>query len=176
LLTTPTIILFVMLISVCFFTGNISLLNAQTDSTEEESKNTYVMSKSPRTALWRSLALPGLGQLYVESYWKAPIFFGATVTLVYFIIDNHNNFVLYDNQLEVMSKTDVDYNITKIYREYYRDNRDMSGFYLLGVYILSAVDAYVGAHLYDFQVDDNLAMGFGFSSSPIPSINLLIKF
>ncbi len=156
--------------------GNVSELYAQNDTTKKESTSSYVMSKSPTTALWRSLALPGLGQIYVESYWKAPIFFAATGTLVYLIIDNQINFADYDKRLQAMSKMDINYSLTKSYREYYRDNRDMSGFYLMGVYILAAVDAYVGAHLYDFQVDDNLAMGVSLSSAPIPAINFIVKF
>ena len=45
--------------------------------------------------------------------------------------------------------------IEKNRREFYRDNRDMSAFYLLGVYVLATVDAYVGAHLFDFDVSDD---------------------
>jgi hypothetical protein len=134
------------------------------------------MSKSPTGAIYRSLAMPGWGQLYVESYWKAPIFFAATGTLIYFIIDNQIKYSDYENRLIGMSKNDIDYQITKLYREYYRDNRDMSGFYLIGVYVLAAVDAYVGAHLYDFQVDDKLSMYMGVSATPIPMVNLQIKF
>ena len=54
----------------------------------------------------------------------------------------------------------------KSWREYYRDNRDMSAFYLLGVYILAAVDAYVVAHLFDFDVSET-----GIAYSIMPDIN-----
>lgn len=163
---------------VCLIATPNNLLFAQSDSTKKEpiNESSYVMSKSPTTAMWRSLALPGLGQLYVESYWKAPIFFAATGALVYLIVDNQIKFADYSNRLDAMTKSDPNYNVTLLYREYYRDNRDMSGFYLLGVYILAAVDAYVGAHLYDFQVDDDLALKIGLSSSPTPSISVRIKF
>jgi len=46
----------------------------------------------------------------------------------------------------------------------------------LAVYILAAVDAYVGAHLYDFQVDDTLAMQFGLSAAPVPAVSFTIRF
>jgi len=166
-----------ILFCITFLLLSISIASSQTDSSKVvENKSTYVMSKSPSGAIYRSLALPGWGQLYVESYWKAPIFFAATGTLIYFIIDNQIKYNDYDKRLLGMSKTDIDYQITKIYREYYRDNRDMSGFYLIGVYVLAAVDAYVGAHLYDFQVDDKLSMYMGVSATPIPMVNLQIKF
>ncbi|MBX3043666.1 MAG: hypothetical protein KIT33_02860 [Candidatus Kapabacteria bacterium] len=136
----------------------------------------FKMTKSTGGAIWRSLAVPGWGQVYVESYWKAPIFFVASGTLVYFIIDNQLKFNDYDNRLSALEKGTADYNLAKSYREFYRDNRDMSGFYFLAVYILAAVDAYVGAHLYDFQVDDNLSMNFNFAPLPIPAVSIRIKF
>jgi hypothetical protein len=34
-------------------------------------------------------------------------------------------------------------------KEFYRDQRDQAGFYLLAVIVLSVVDAFVGAHLFD---------------------------
>ena len=32
------------------------------------------------------------------------------------------------------------------------NNRDINGLYLLAVYGIAAVDAYVGAHLFDFDI------------------------
>ena len=40
-------------------------------------------------------------------------------------------------------------------REFYRDNRDVNIAYFIGVQILSMIDAYVGAHLFDFDVDNS---------------------
>lgn len=164
-------------ILVTFIVLSINFVFSQEDTTSVPAKSKMMeMTKSPSGAIYRSLVLPGWGQIYVESYWKAPIFIAATGTLMYFIIDNQIKFDDYDNRLSGMSKTDDDYQLTKLYREYYRDNRDMSGFYLLAVYILASVDAYVGAHLYDFQVDDNIAMKFSVMAAPIPYVSLSIKF
>jgi len=141
------------------------------------------MQKSPTGAIWRSLVLPGWGQYYVESYWKAPIFTGAAVFMAYRIGYFHSNFMDYSdrveslkNELERLKANDpdnplineIEYRtlpVEKNRREYYRDNRDMSGFYLLGIYALATVDAYVGAHLFDFDVSDD-----GISYSLQPSI------
>lgn len=159
------------------FAVSFTNLQAQSDTTQpKKQKSSYVMTKSPGGAIWRSLAVPGWGQVYVESYWKAPIFFVGAGTLIYIIIDNQIKFADYDRITSRMAKTDPDYNMTKLYREYYRDNRDMSGFYLLAVYVLATVDAYVGAHLYDFQVDDNLSMSIGISSIPVPAVGIQIRF
>jgi hypothetical protein len=147
----------------------------------------FKMTKSTTAAVLWSFAFPGLGQVYNEAYWKAPIFAGAAGTLVYFIIFNQNNFIKYSdeasgydskindltNQLKI-AKTEQDslsitrliystkdtLNLSKLKREFYRDNRDISGLYLLGVYLLAAVDAYTGAHLFDFSVSDDLSFRF----------------
>jgi hypothetical protein len=120
------------------------------------------MTKSPWGALWRSLILPGWGQLYVENYWKIPIFTGGIGVSIYFIIWNNQKYKLYQSQYDDMLANDPDntyeLNILKSQKEYYRDNRDKSYFLLGAVYLLAAIDAYVGAHLFDFNVDDNLQM------------------
>lgn len=163
----------------------------------------FQMEKDPLAAILWSLALPGAGQIYVESYWKAPLFIGAAGALGYFIIDNHNQFVefsdIYDNlksrrddlrsrienlpegedpsglrsQLNIVADS-TDYMRQK--KEVYRDNRDLSGLYLLGVYLLSAVDAYVGAHLYDFTVSDDLAIYLLPARQNFFSVNVRIRF
>ncbi len=132
----------------------------------------FQMQKSPSGAIWRSLAFPGWGQLYVESYWKAPVFAGAAVFMAYRIGYFHGNFTDYSDKVDALESelerlksedpnnpkiNEIEYRtlpVEKNRREYYRDNRDMSAFYLLGVYALAAVDAYVGAHLFDFDVSD----------------------
>ncbi|ROL61127.1 hypothetical protein D9V86_07390 [Bacteroidetes/Chlorobi group bacterium ChocPot_Mid] len=124
------------------------------------SKKTYVMTKSPTTAVLLSLLLPGAGQLYNESYWKAPLFLGATGVLTYLILDNHNKYSDEQNKYDKMSASDPNRSQSKVIKEYYRDQRDQDIFYLSGVYIFAAVDAYVGAHLFDFNVSDELTLKF----------------
>ncbi len=117
----------------------------------------YTMSKSPWQAMWRSMVLPGFGQYYNEDYWKVPLFVGTTGYLVYSIINNQSKFS--NKSDEVRAATDAGKPVTtlKVEREFYRDRRDEAAFYLVGVYIIGIVDAYVGAHLYDFDVGDDLS-------------------
>jgi len=148
------------------------------DSTIVEIDSSLGPKVTPNGAIWRSLVLPGWGQLYVESYWKAPIFFGGAATLTYLIFYNHSNYADYADKLDNMELTDPNYTITKLWREYYRDNRDMSGFYLLAVYVLATVDAYVGAHLYGFEVSDDLSLNLNIRNgyfSPMIGITLNFK-
>lgn len=121
----------------------------------------FEMSKSPWGAIWRSLVLPGWGQIYVESYWKAPIFVAGAGTMVALIVWNNERFQNAVDEIELVEAEDSEdyrlYNLRKK-REFYRDNRDMSAFYLLAVYTLATIDAYTGAHLYDFTVDDDISL------------------
>ncbi len=137
----------------------------------------FQMHKSPMGAVWRSFIIPGLGQVYVESYWKAPLFFGAAVGLVGLIIYNNNLYQDFAGQVDNLAEpSDNQLRILKSQREFYRDQRDMSAFYLLGVYVLSAVDAYVGAHLYDFNVDDNISARIAPSRNSFVAISINYHF
>ncbi len=166
----------IILLLIFTFFSNAFVYSQQDTIKIEKKESTMALTKSPSVAIYRSLILPGLGQLYVESYWKAPIVFAAAGTLIYIIIDNQIKFSDYDKRLSNMDKTNTEYQLTKLYREYYRDNRDMGALYLIGVYLLASVDAYVGAHLYDFQVDENLSYNIGLSALPIPKVSLKINF
>ncbi len=119
----------------------------------------FEMKKSPTGAIIRSIILPGWGQYYVGSYWKAPLFLGAACGLAYGVVKFNGQYQSEQSQYDWYTNNDPNnssaLNYYKTRKEYYRDQRDMMAFYLLGVYILSAVDAYVGAHLYDFTVDDD---------------------
>jgi hypothetical protein len=43
-------------------------------------------------------------------------------------------------------------------KNYYRRYRDLSAFCFVGVYLLSVIDAYVDAHLSDFDISPDLSM------------------
>ncbi len=168
----------ILIVFLLIFWNTISIKAQVSDSTNVSKDSSIALEVTPSGAIWRSLVMPGWGQLYVESYWKAPIFFGGAVTLGALIYYNHTHFMDYANKWDNMNLDDPQYNTTKLWREYYRDNRDMSAFYLLAVYVLATVDAYVGAHLYYFDVNDDISLNFVIKSgyiSPMLGINLSIK-
>lgn len=120
-------------------------------------------SKSPFNAVLYSFIFPGSGQLYVESYWKAPLAAGAAGFFIYQILHNHSlytqnadayNQAIANGQSPLLPEIDL----LKRKREFYNNNRDINGLYLLAVYGIAAVDAYVGAHLFDFDISDDLSM------------------
>ena len=106
------------------------------------------LTKSPTGAVFRSLAFPGWGQIYVENYWKSPIFVGTATFLWYRIISKHIDYKNYKQQLDkIENKLSFEYSVVQGQMTTSVDDRDLSGLYLMGVYILSMVDAYSGAHL-----------------------------
>lgn len=145
--------------------------------------NDSKMTKSPAGAVWRSIIFPGWGQYYVESYWKIPIFTGGVLASAYFIWDNQSKYNKKKKEIEDYLSLDENnkdnyiHNVLKNQREVYRDNRDISIFVLAGFYIASTIDAYVGAHLFDFNVSDDLGMSIqpNYYNNSI-GINFTLKF
>ena len=117
------------------------------------------MTKSPMVATVLSI-VPGAGQLYNQDYWKVPLFAVAGGFFVYRTVYYHN---LFTDKVDELDATPVDSStvsrrlLLRTQREFYRDNRDLNFAYFIGVEILSMIDAYVGAHLFDFDVDDDLS-------------------
>lgn len=167
--------LFVIII----FLSSLSLF-AQSDEdtliTEKKIDKKIEMTKSPMGAVWRTMIFPGVGQIYVESYWKAPIFAIGAGTLLYFIFDNHIQFSDFQNQIESMNESDPDYFLIQNQRDFYLDNRDRSILFLAGVYLLASIDAYVGAHLYDFEVDDDISFYLSPNRNQIIGLGIKVKF
>ncbi|MFZ4621062.1 MAG: DUF5683 domain-containing protein [Bacteroidota bacterium] len=125
--------------------------------------------KSTTIAMLSSMVIPGTGQLYNESYWKAPVVWGFTY---YFYSIYHNQDKQYKEQKalyeKVMAGVDTAHSQTiinniitaaKPYREqrdFYKNQRNEFGWYLAITYILNVVDAYVDAALFNFEVSPNL--------------------
>ena len=113
-----------------------------------------VETKYPMGAVWRSAVIPGWGQFYNESYWKVPIVLGISGFLVYGMISEHQNFIEYSDLYDASITEDSPSGnlLLKRYREFYRDNRDTYGWWLLVTYLLQLADAYVDAALFSFDV------------------------
>ncbi len=82
-----------------------------------------------------------------------------------------DSFFAAQKEWKALDDSDPNKSRLKLEKEFYRDLRDKDAFYLFGVYIISAIDAYVGAHLYDFNVSDNLS----FNISPDLNQGVLLQ-
>ncbi len=99
--------------------------------------------KSPRTAMIYAMVFPGMGQLYNGKKFKAVVVFCAEVGLL------TNS--IYLNQQYQKSRTTVD-------REFYINNRNLSTWWLIGTILFSTLDAFVDAHLFNFDESSSLSM------------------
>jgi hypothetical protein len=137
------------------------------------------LTKDPTTAVLYSLLLPGLGQYYTEDYWKIPLFTGGCATAAGFFFYYNSKFNeasdLYD-QLEADGQSSTVLSAVRSQRESYRDNRDLAGVLFLAGYVLAAVDAYTGAHLYDFDVTDDLSMSVLPAVGPFSGLTVQLRW
>jgi hypothetical protein len=148
-LTANTIKIFLLFIILNFGLFSQQDTTAIQDTTTISS-DVFVMQKSPWGAVARSAIIPGLGQIYNESYWKAPVVWGIMGWFVYAWIDNNNKYIDYKNlYIQTGTSKYIDY------RDFYRDQRDEFAIYIALTYFLNLVDAYVDAHLFDFSVGEN---------------------
>ncbi len=142
-------------------------------------------SHSPQGALRRSALLPGWGQIYNRQYIKLPFIYGALGGLIYAAKTSHDDYVLYreafqykswqeqveSGQAESNPKTSfkdsyevisakfgaVSSRPLESQRNNFRRSRDLSLIGIGLVYGLAMLDAYVSAHLLDFDVGENLS-------------------
>ena len=133
-----------------------------------------------KRAMWLALVLPGAGQIYNRKYWKLPIIYGGFVGCAYALrwnnmmykdysqaymdlMDNdpntqsYNKFLYLGNQIDNSNK-EYYQKLFKNRKDRYRKWRDMSVFAMVGVYLISVVDAYVDASLSEFDISRDLSM------------------
>jgi len=132
-----------------------TLSNGQNLTEESSPSDTiFIMQKSPWGAVARSAIIPSLGQFYNESYWKIPVIWGVGALFISGWVYNNN---LYQDYKDLFIETGN--NTYLSYRDFYRDQRDNFTIYLVLLYVLNLVDAYVDAHLYDFTVEEDFITG-----------------
>ncbi len=142
----------------------------------------------PTKALIYSAVCPGLGQIYNRKYWKLPIVYGAFLGCAYAISwngtqysgyknaysdwiaytkgeDSNNSWISYlkywpDKNYTTWSSSEKASfeNRLKNGKDYYRRYRDLSYIITAGVYVLTMLDAYVDAELFDFDISQDLSM------------------
>ncbi|MCX8112648.1 MAG: DUF5683 domain-containing protein [Bacteroidia bacterium] len=119
-------------------------------------KDTLWLPK-PRLSALFSAILPGAGQIYNRSYWKAPIIWGALGITGYLAYQNHRQYLFYRQAyLEAMQGANPlpplrPENLRSL-RESYRQDRDVFLLMFLVGYGLQIGEAYADAHLKGFTI------------------------
>ncbi len=148
---------------------------------------------NPNKALMLSLIFPGAGQVYNKKYIKLPFVYGALGGLIYVIGFNSQEYNRYktayslklDGDIHEFSGTILDNTTTlKRRRDDARKNMELSSILLVVTYLLNGLDAYVDAHLLDFNVNENLGfhirpkalrLSSGFNPSPSLALTFYLK-
>ena len=127
---------------------------------------------SPKVASWLSTIVPGAGQVYNKKYWKVPVIYAGFATFAYFIRYNNRLYIKYRNLYQQKVAFDegegeidpiyenVDKSIFRDKREYWRRNRDLNYIGLGALYLLQIIDANVDAHLYKYDISDDLTLRY----------------
>ena len=106
--------------------------------------------------------IPGAGQIANRKYWKAPVVWGGMAWCISSIDYNLTQLeAARAHLIELEYDPATDFNTLQSARSeeaFYRRNRDLSWFALVGVHALSILDAHVDANLLSFDVSENLAL------------------
>jgi len=167
--------LFQSLIGITFllfisFHTNAQVIDSLVKDTSSSSKVVFKKNTKPhypKRAALLSAAVPGLGQAYNKKYWKIPVIYLGLGALGYSINANHQKYTTYRNayrdRIDNDPNTIDDYSgiysndqLTTLY-QYYHRYRDLSAIGFAAVYLLNIVDAAVDAHLFTFDVSDDLS-------------------
>ena len=101
--------------------------------------------KKPMKSAFLSLAIPGGGQFYNEKYLKSGLYFSVESFIIGLTVYHHVEANRYYDRYK-KSLNESDYNQ---YLDYYYDTQN--DYWWLGTCIvLSMIDAYVDAHLYNY--------------------------
>lgn len=160
---------------------------------------------SPERAVWLSALFPGLGQIYNRRYWKLPIVVGGFMGLAYATSWNNGQYQDYIQGYQDLLDSDPSTNsymdffppttteddldktwltsLMKTRKDYYRRNRDLCIIFLVALYLVCMVDAYVDASLAHFDISPNLSMDWSpalidtrTSKKPAVGLNCALTF
>lgn len=142
-------------------------------NTEQDTAEFDYNQKAKNTAI-KSALVPGLGQIQNGQIWKAPIVWAGLGFTAYLFIDNNGKYQEFSKAYRL--RTDNDPNTIDPYSQQANNNKPvysqqalkkarttfrrrstLSLFSILGVWSLNILDAYVFAHLQDFDVSDDLS-------------------
>ena len=136
---------------------------------------------SPKAIMIRSAIIPGLGQISNRQIWKVPLFYSGFAASVYFLSFSRASYL--DFRQAFIYRTDGDpntidvydpvhgtasdrYNETqlKFYRDQNRRNMELAVIITAGIYAFNVLDAFVSAHLRDFDISEDLSISLNIPS------------
>jgi hypothetical protein len=113
--------------------------------------DTSLKDKSPMGALIRSVAFPGWGQFYNRKYFKSLIVFGTETTFITLAAIEWRRRNEHKKNFQNLPQNHPDKYWEFEQFRFYEDRRNLFLWITAGIVFLSMFDAYVDAHLYNFD-------------------------
>jgi len=148
----------------------------------------------PKSVLYRSLIVPGWGQVTNRQAWKVPVIYAAFAGIGYYTYTVHEDYTDYKAAFYNSQRgedTDFKFGPTPDYlvdvssqellnnRNALRNRRDLMFVVMFLAYGLNALDAYVFAHMRSFDVSDDLSaratIGPDMLANATPGVTLSIQ-
>ncbi len=132
---------------------------------QDESSDTLNIH-SPKKATILSAIVPGAGQIYNKKFWKLPIVYGGIGLSVYYLDDNLKTLNYYKKNLQAIqdddpntvNETEFDAGTLNDAIDQRKNWRDLSYIAIGAIYALQIIDANVDAHLFYFDVNEDLSL------------------
>ena len=123
-----------------------------------------------------SAVLPGYGQVYNGAIWKVPILYGLLGYFGYRAFDYNDSYEEFrDKYAENPDGPDAPFFQEE--RDRYQKKRNQQYLFLALAYLAGIVDAYVDAHLYDFDAVSEEAISSVYGpEEPYPSVSVSLRF
>ncbi|MBK6950444.1 MAG: hypothetical protein IPH16_22345 [Haliscomenobacter sp.] len=150
-------------------TDTLAALAQTSDTTAQGKRRFFNFRKTPpnpKTALKLSLIFPGAGQLYNGKWWKAPLVYGALGGIIYTIDFNQSRYrrlqtaleLQLENQPHEFSDRITSPDALRSLRDQYDKATQLSYIGTFAVYVVIGVEAFVDAHLQNFDVSEDLSL------------------
>jgi hypothetical protein len=127
--------------------------------------NNLLQYHSPHKATIYSALVPGLGQIYNQKYWKLPVIYGLTGIFIYSFDYNNNQYNKYTNAYIDFKSGKINsfegyssYQVLDKIRANFKRNRNLNVISLAAIYLLNVIDATVDAHLFYYDISEDLSL------------------
>ena len=155
-----------------------TFVDAETVETVHTTDSALQKKHNPKIAIALSAVVPGAGQIYNKKAWKVPIIYaglGASGYCVYHFAKEMNRYK-FEYRHRMQGKTDrldprlehMDDETVLSMKKYHQRNMEISIAATAVVYVLNLIDAIVDAHLFYFDISDDLSMRWSPSVQPDP--------
>jgi hypothetical protein len=146
-----------------------SMLQKQMDKFDSSKVKSIMNKHAATTSAVMSALLPGLGQAYNKKPWKIPIIYAVLGGLGYGIYYNGTNYseartAYLSYVIDTFKSNNIVYKGSsnpdqiQAIKENYKNTRDMFSIIIAVAYALNIVDAAVDAHMFKYDVSDDLSL------------------